>query len=318
MINDKLRESLHVIEEDASFIKRIRDVIRDAEKPNMSDEDRRKNINKAIAWVLHVLDFFVTVDMIDMEADLLRLCDEDPQGASHISDSLNDIALSLKQNYQFLCKEGTIYGPKCLPSFKEYYHLALRAFITDQSSGIKKPVPNYVLSYPDIEFIPASDNQIILREKLERLPNVDFSIDSIKQFIDNCFTWSDKINEYLSRMRKDKSIYEIDYQVLKGIHIECNGKVYYETTADRFADAIRNYEKPSFHLKNKDCFYAVLYALYENMGPLSKREQWLNAVLSSFELDRPNYSSTVNRIKSNKTEKLNKFYQKIISILENF
>ncbi len=318
MINEKTQESLAIVEKDASFMKGIKEVIQNFAKPGLTREEGLKYIKSAYAFILHVLDFYVTIDMMDMDADLLRLCVEDPQKASKFRESLNDAALSLKQNYQYLCKDGTLYGPDGLPGFKIYYAIVLSIYLEGQESGKDIILPDFFVSFSELEFLKVGDDSEQLQKKLEHLQQVEFSITNIKQFIDNCFQWSDKISEYLTRMRANKTVYEINRQTLNSIHAECNGVVYYDTTADEFARAIMNFEKPSFHLKNKDCFYAVLYALYENMGPLSKREQWLNAVLSSFELDRPNYSSTVNRIKSNKTEKLNKFYQKIISILENF
>lgn len=318
MINEKLQESLDVLEKDAAFIKRIRKTIQDAENPDLSQEERLEVIKKAHTWVLHILDFFVTIDMIDMDADLLRLSEEDPQTASRFRDSLNDTALSLKQNYQYLCKEGTIYGPEGLPGFKLYYTLALLTYLKGQESGKKIALPNYIVSYSEIEFFKVGANRAILEKKLKHLSQVDFSITSIKQFIDNCFLWSDKISEYQTRMRANKSSHEINRQTLNGIHEECNGVVYYNTSADKFARAMMNKEKPSFHLMNKDRFYAVLHALHLKMGALSNKDQWLNAVLNSFSIRKSDYMSTVKRIKDKKTKKLNDFYESIISIIDSY
>lgn len=316
MINNNLLESIEKLKKDADFIQGIKEVINSWNTKEYTSDKKNESIRKAQTWVLRVLDYYVTLDMMDIEADLLRLCTDDPLSALKLSDSLNEIAIVLKQNYQYLCKEGTIYRDG-LPSFKNYYMSALFLHIQSFSQG-KIEYPDYFIPYMSMEFMKAGDDLLFLTKKLDYVNKIDFTVSSIQNFIDDCFKWADKINEYLNRMRAYKEIFEINRNALNSIHAECNDVVFYYTTAEKFAAAIMNYEKPSFHLKNKDSFYAILYALYESMGPLSKREQWLNAVLSSFELDKSNYSSTVKRIKDGTTEKLNKFYNKILDILGKY
>lgn len=314
MINDFLKTSIEVLEKDASFIKNIKDVI----AANCSPDENVKNIKKAMTWILHVLDYVVTLDMIDMDADLLRLCDEDPIAALKLRDSLNDIGLSLKANYQILCKDGTIYGREGLPLFKHYYELALLKAIQslETNSVIRYPIPDYVISFSDMEFIIAGNDVELLKQKLNHLKNIDFSLNSIKGFINSCLSWSDRITDYTDRRRMNKSVYDFNTDVLRAIHQRCNGSVYGEASTDNFIKAIKNFEPPMFRVKIKDYFYAILYALFEHMGSLSHREAWVNTILPAFELEKKDYASTVKRIKDQKTGRLTSFYNEIVDILE--
>ena len=313
MINENLKKSISLLEKDASFIKNIKDVI-DA---NCSPDENKENINKAMTWILHVLDYFVTLDMIDMDADLLRLCNEDAKAALKFRNSLNDVGLSLKANYQILCKDGTIYGPEGLPLFKLYYKMALLMAIDSIETNRVITTPDYVIDFSAMEFIITPRNDVeLLKQKLNHLENIDFSLDSIKGFINNCLSWSDSITDYTNRRQMDKSVFDFNTDVLRAIHKKCNGMVYGQTSPNSFEKAIKNLERPVFRVIIKDYFYAILYALFERMGTLSSREGWLASILTAFELEKKDYSSTVKRIKDEKTEKLTSFYKEIVGILE--
>lgn len=314
MINKHIQESLEILEKDASFIKGIKEIIQKSEESGLTREEGMKSIKSAYALILHILDFYVTVDMIDMDADLLRLCDEDPQMAQRFHESLNDAALALKKNYQYLCKKGTIYELG-LPLFRDMYAVTLMAYLDKESPG-KIARPNFFLPFSEMEFIKIGNDRDTLENKLKHVSHVEFSINSIQRFIDKCFSWSDKISEYQTRQRVNKSIYELNLQTLNCIHAVCNDVAYYKTTADKFAEAMMNSEKSTLKIKNKNLFYAVLYALYLKMENLSIQEPWLNTVLKSFELERNNYASAVNRIKNENDTKLKAFFNKINSILD--
>lgn len=322
MINEHLLESMEALKADAVFIRGIKDTIENWDKEGWSQEIKNEKIKKTQKWVLRVLDYYVTLDMMDIDADLLRLCTDDPQTALRLGESLNEIALILKQNYQYLCQEGTIYGDDGLLNFKFYYTLALSAHIKHikcaaDGKSITPLPPNYIVTYPEMEFMKIGDNLQVLIQKLSRIEKIDFSLSSIKQFIENCFSWADSINGYLTRIKANKSVFEINRQTLNAIHAICNDDVFSSTDQSSFAKALMNFTRPTFRIIKKDRFYGLLFAFYEAMGTWSAKDNWLDAILTAFELEKNDYSSATSRIKKGRSsEALTEFYNKIRGIIE--
>ena len=313
MINEHLEKSLEILEKDSEFIKGMKDIVDDSFslKP---EEERIEDIVKAHKWILHVLDYCVTAEMIDMDADLARICQDKPNVALRLRKSLIDTALALKLNYQYLCKERTLYSDG-LPLFKLYYKIALLTKI--QGTTLPQNIPNYVLDFASMEFICSESDQLLLKRKLEQVDSTEFTFSSVKSFIDKCFSWADTINMYLDRMSLDRSVMDIDNTVLQKIYYHCGEKVFNQkATPKRFADAIRNISRPQFLIINKDYFYAILFAIYNSLGPLSSRDSWLKQVLQSFNLENSSYLNAKRRIEQETTPKLVEHYKEIKEIIE--
>ena len=314
---------MDALKADAVFIQGIKDTIENWDKEGWSQEIKDEKIKKTHKWVLRVLDYYVTLDTMDIDADLLRLCTNDPGVALRLGDSLNDIAIILKQNYQYLCQEGTIFGSDGLRIFKFYYKLALSSHIyhikcSKEGRSITPTPPAFVVTYPEMEFMRIGDNLQELILKLSRIEKIEFSLSSIKQFIENCFSWADRINGYLDRVKANRSVIEINRQTLDDIYAICNGDVFSNTNQSSFARALRNLASPTFRIIKKDRFYALLYAIYEATGLWSAKDSWLEAILTAFELEKKDYSSASSRIKKGKSsEALTAFYNEIRNIIEN-
>lgn len=323
MINEHLLESMEALRADAVFIRGIKDTIDNWDKDAWSEEIKNERIKKTFKWILRVLDYYVTLDMMDVDADLLRLCTEDPRAALRLGESLNEIAIILKQNYQYLCQEGTIYGSEGLPGFKLYYQFALFSYINHITSAAEgrsnAPIPpGFIATYPEIEFMRVGDNLQVLVQKLSRIDKIEFSLSSIKQFIEDCFSWADSINSYLDRIKANRSVFGMNRQTLGDIYRICNADVFASTDESHFAMVLMNLSKPTFRIIKKDRFYALLYALYEAMGTWSAKDRWLDAILSAFELEKKDYSSASSRIKKGKSsEALTEFYSKIKTIIDH-
>lgn len=314
MINEHLERSLEILERDSEFIKGVKDIVDDSFsiKP---EEGRLDDIVKAQKWVLHVLDYCVTAEMIDMDADLARLCHDNPKLALRLCKSLENTALELKINYQYLCKEGTLYSDG-LPLFKLYYKIALMTKL--QGTTLPQNIPNFVIDFASMEFICSESDQSLLERKLKQVESTEFTLSSIKKFIDKCFSWSDTINKYLNRMSMNRNVMSIDNTVLQKIYYHCGDKVFnQEATPQRFADAIRNISKPQFQIINKDYFYAILFAIYNSLGSLSSRDSWLKQILQSFNLENSSYLNAKRRIEQETTQKLLQHYKEIKQIIED-
>ena len=314
MINEHLEKSIEILERDSEFIKGVKDIADDSFS-RKSEEERLDNIVKAQKWILHVLDYCVTAGMIDMDADLARICQDNLKLALKLRKSLNDTALALKLNYQYLCKEGTIYSDG-LPLFKLYYKIALLTKL--QGTTLPQNTPNYIIDFSSMEFICSESDQLLLKRKLEQVESTGFTLPSIKSFIDKCFSWSETINTYLDRMSMNRSVMDIDNTILQKIYYHCGDKVFNQkATPQSFADAIRNISKPQFQIINKDYFYAILFAIYNSLGPLSSRDSWLKQVLQSFNLENSSYLNAKRRIEQETTPKLLEHYKQIKEIIED-
>ncbi len=317
MINENLEQSINLLENDALFIKNIKGIISSTyNQQETSDAELKANVKKAQSLILHILDYYVTLGMIDMDADLLRLCNDNPQLAKRLSRTLNDVGITLKQNYQYLCKEGTLYN-EGLPLFKVYYSLALQAAIND--TVVLSRVPDYVLEFKDIEFISTIDNAT-RKKKLELLNNTEFTLSSVQSFISNCLSWSDTIEDYLMRSRQYRTIIDVDDNILQSIFDYCshNVKIFSQSVSlISFVDAIKNIKPPIFQITQKDYFYALILAIYDSLGDLFPRNKWKDEVLKSFDLDLNNYRNAKSRIISGKAPKLESFYNEIRTIIQS-
>lgn len=312
MINENIEQSIEILEKDASFIANIKNVISRASDPTVSQDEVKADVKKAHSLLLHILDYCVTLGMIDMDADLLRLCIEKPLLAKRFSKTLNSVGVVLKQNYQYLCKEGTLYN-EGLPFFKQYYALALDAAI--KKSAVSTVIPDYVIDFNNMEFIRATNKDTLIK-KLELLDKTEFDIEAVRKFIDNCLSWSDTIDNYLKRAGTDRTILDMDDTILRSIFDFCGRNVFSSSsTSEAFVKAIKNIQTPTFQVQIKDYFYTLVLALYDSLGPLSPRDAWRDEVLKAFGLEAANYRNAKSRIKSDKASKLTLFYKDIVEII---
>lgn len=319
MINENLEQSIEILEKDGLFISNIKSIITSTSNPAATQDEVSANVKKAHSLILHILDYYVTVSLIDMDADLLRLCIDKPLQAKRLSRTLNNVGITLKQNYQYLCKEGTLYN-EGLPLFKYYYSLALQTAINE--TVIASTVPNFVVEFKDIEFIKTADKTTRMK-KLELLSKIEFDLESIKRFIDSSLSWADKIENYLARAGSNRTILDMDDTILMSIYDFCGKNVFSQSsTPEDFAKAIKNIKTPTFQVQEKDHFYALVLAIYNSLGSLAPRDAWRDEVLKAFELNPANYRSAKSRIesedkeKAKKTKKLKDLYNNILEIIQ--
>ena len=102
MINEYLNKTIPAIRSDAEFIKDF------PQKLATPGVDVDYMIRKASILILRIIDYYVTSSLIDMDADISRLCQQSPAEAMKYREELNAAGLNLKNNYQYLFKEGTI------------------------------------------------------------------------------------------------------------------------------------------------------------------------------------------------------------------
>ncbi len=319
MINDNTWNTIELLIKDANFFGGFQRKLDNFALSDTTEEEQNATIKDAYIFMMHVVDYYATVKMIDMEGDLARLCRENPTKAERLSASMSKSALVLKENYQRLLRKGTIYS-EGIALFPFIYSMKIQqSFIPDSGKDIiqSEPFPiNTPLS--ELELISANDDKDILVNKCKNALEMDFTESSIKEFIDKLFDWSDKITDYLNRMGEYKTVARIDDGKLRELYDFCieNG-VISSCKPDHFARALRNEEPPKFHLYNRDTFYAILYSIYELLGKLGTRDAWSNEIQEAFEIDRTSYSSLVSRIKSGKLSRLlAERYERIKEILK--
>lgn len=211
MINKYIEKTLSLILSDANFLV---DFSYKLEMFNQYDnEEKNTMIRNAWAFILHIIDYYVSSEVIDMEADISRLCINDPKKAEELRHQLNPAILSIKSNYQFLLKEGTIYS-QYLHTFPQAYAGVVAYYIDVKKgaspSALEPPFPFNYLRYSDIEFISVEDDLKILERKFKTALNLDFSALSVKAFIELSFAWADKIQEYLERCNANKTKVSLD------------------------------------------------------------------------------------------------------------
>jgi len=197
MINDHLDKTIACLVADAEYLSDFEFKLDSFD--GKSKEDQQNMIKSAFILILHIIDYYVTANMIDMEADIFRFCQRDPAGASKFADKINQAGLNLKCNYQRLFKEGTIYTDMIHTFTFTYVMLTTIGMDIKREANI--PLPNTPLGslrYEDFEFIAAADDEI-LEKKIQAARKLNFTLDSVKNFIDDCFKWSDKMKEYLDR-----------------------------------------------------------------------------------------------------------------------
>lgn len=315
MINKEIDKTFDLLVKDADFLANFDEKLENFSSPSVTKEEQNQMIRKAWLFILHVIDYYVTVSMIDMDADLSRLCQKDPIKAAKISKSLNRTAIAMKNNYQYLCKEGTIYTTG-LRGFVFLYGLCLGFKLDNVNIEEPVPFPCTYIDYSDVELIATGDDTELLEKKFQVCKTLDLTVQSIKDFIDSCFRWADGIDDILRRTHTDKTIADIDTERLTRVYVYCSGVAFKKTlTLEKFYAAIRNIEKPQHCIENADCFYALLLALYNSMGILSQRDKWLKSVLQNFELESSNYYNAKKRIENRITHKLCEHYDKIKELL---
>lgn len=315
MINEYLNKTISAIRSDAEFIKDF------PQKLATPGVDVDYMIRKASILILRIIDYYVTSSLIDMDADISRLCQQSPAEAMKYREELNAAGLNLKNNYQYLFKEGTIYTDEM--SIFPFQYAMLLGITLDVKHGADinelKPIPfgAIFLDYSEFELIYTDDDNI-LEQKFQKAKDLIFTLETVKDFINKCFEWSDKIQECLDRAHSNKTVINIDPNKLYRLHIYCNGQAYTSTTPEKFSTAIMGYSLPDFHVIHKDFFYSVLYAIYMVLGPLCPRDAWLRSVLSKFELPENDYYNAKSRLegKGKHTSKLIERYLEIRRILE--
>lgn len=241
--------------------------------------------------------------------------------AMKFREDLNAAGLNLKNNYQYLFKEGTIYTdgisifPVCYAMFLSISLDVKRGADINKLKPI--PVGPVFLDYSEFELI-YTDDENILEQKIQKAEKLNFTLETVKDFINKCFEWSDKIQECLDRACSKKTVINIDPNKLYRLHIYCNGQAYTSTTPENFSKAIMGYSLPDFHVIHKDFFYSVLYAIYTILGPLGPRDAWLRSILSKFGLSENDYYNAKSRLdgKGKHTSKLIERYLEIRRILE--
>lgn len=316
MINEHLDKTIDLLVKDSKFLTDFDEKLEGFNSPDITKEEQAQMIKNAGMWVLHVIDYYVTFNLIDMEADLSRLCRKDPKMASKFRDKLNEAAISMKNNYQYLCKEGTIYSDG-IGLFVPLYAFALKMVLNPKQFDFSTPKPFFAFSYPEVEFISAGEDKYIIERKFQELRKIDFSVDAINEFISTCFHWADKIEETLQRMHSYLTIADIDVQKLERVFMYCKVFTFKDSlTFEKFAAAIRNIEKPQYCIIHADSFYALVLALYNTMGSLSSRDKWLTSVIKNFELESSNYYNAKKRIENKATAKLCERYNEIKKLLE--
>jgi len=320
MINDHLDKTIACLVADAEYLSDFEFKLESFNAPGTTAKDQQEMVNSAFVLILHIIDYYVTVDIIDMEADIYRFCQKDPGGAAKFAEKINKAGINLKCNYQRFFKEGTIYTG-AIKTFPTFYAMLIGLSIDIKHganpAALLPNIPLMNLRYEDIEFIAAADDEI-LEKKFKSAKKLEFTLDSIKDFINDCFKWSDMMKDYLDRAFAGKNFISFDVNRLSKLHLYSNGKAYTNTSAEHFAQALTGQARPTFHIIHRDFFYTILYALYVNLGPLCPREQWLRDVLDRFELSDKDYYSTKSRLegKGKKTDKLIERFEEIQSILQ--
>lgn len=315
MINEYLDKTISAIKSDAEFMQDF------PQKLATPGADMNSMIRRAAILILRIIDYYVTSSLIDMDADISRLCQKSPREAAKFREDLNAAGLSLKNNYQYLFKEGTIYTDG-ISIFPIQYAMFLGMSI-DVKHGLDinklPPIPfgPIFLDYSEFELIYTDDDNI-LEQKFQKARHLNFTLETVKDFINKCFEWSDKIQECLDRAGLNKVVINIAPDKLYRLHSYCNGKAYTNTTPEKFATVIMGYSMPDFHVIHKDFFFSVLYAIYITLGPLCPRETWLKGLLSKLELPENDYYNAKSRLegKGKHTAKLIERYLEIKRILE--
>jgi len=120
MINDHLDKTIACLVADAEYLSDFEFKLESFDSKSKEDQDQMTS--SAFILIFHIIDYYVTAEMIDMEADIFRFCQKDPSGATRFADKINQAGLNLKCNYQRLFKEGTIYTT-LIETFPFFYSL---------------------------------------------------------------------------------------------------------------------------------------------------------------------------------------------------
>lgn len=315
MINKDIDKTLDLLVQDGEFLGNFENKLESFASPSTTKEEQNQMIRQAWKFLFHIIDYYVTFHLFDMDADLYRLCQKDPVKASKVADSLQKAAFSMKVNYQSLCKEGTIYDKPGINGFVPLYIMALDMRLQPSGDKMLASLPMIFLTYEDIEFFSVGGDQNLIKQKLKACQGVHFTLDTIKEFISNCFRWADEMNFALKSMQSERTIVDIDPHKLERVYEYCKDVAFNNLTLEQFAAAIRNIDKPKHCIQNADCFYALVLALYNAMGPLGSRDRWLTSVLQNFELESSNYYNAKRRIEKKETAKLCKRYNIIMELL---
>ena len=107
MINEHLDKTIATLISDADFLSDFPEKLRSFNDQDKTIEDQKAMIKRAAALILHIIDYCVTSSVIDMDADISRYCQRFPAEAKKLREKLNMAGLSLKENYQYLFKDGT-------------------------------------------------------------------------------------------------------------------------------------------------------------------------------------------------------------------
>lgn len=321
MINEHLDRTIATLMSDADFLSDFPEKLRSFNDQDKTIEDQKAMIKRAAVLILHIIDYCVTSSVIDMDADISRYCQRYPAEAKKFREKLNMAGLSLKENYQYLFKDGTVYTEK-IAMFSFIYSLFLGISIdirhgADVNQITPPPFGYLFMDYTEFEFISAVDDTV-LEKKFQLSKDLNFTLDSVKEFIDNCFKWSDKIQECLERSFSMRTTINIAPEKLYRLHDYCNAVAYTNTTPEKFAKALMGYSIPDFHVIHHDFFYSVVYALYLALGPLCPRDPWLRDTLARFELPDKDYYNAKSRIVGDRqnTTKIKKRFLEIQGILE--
>lgn len=315
MINDNTWKTIELLIKDAEFFDGFQGKLEKYELPNTTEEEQKAMIKNAYIFMMHVVDYYATFKMIDMDADLARLCRENPCKAEKLRESMNKSALILKENYQRLLTEHSVYSRNIwmFPMF--YSKLILQPNLSDNDETVPFPLDTPL---SEIELISANDDKTIRAIKSRAASEMELREESVTEFVDNLFKWSDTIADYLDRLGEYKTVAQIGDGKLRELYDFCiSERVITSCMPDHFARALRNEKIPKFHLLNKDTFYSIIYGIYEFLGKFGTRDTWRNEILVAFDIERTSYSSLESRIKNGNLSKvLKERYERIKEILE--
>lgn len=315
MINKTLEQTFATLISDAKFIKKFNENYNYLLSQG-TPQERFTTLKEFAAFVLHIIDWNVTMHLLDMEADILRLCEANPYKALEFRTSLNEAAIALKTNYQNFFNDSKEHKDN-FNSYKIVYCTLITKSICELNGTIStntKKHPFEEILDIDYEFIYSNHDEKILQKKLNTATKIEISTESVKEFTDKCFKWSDEIKASLERINLNKTIIAMNLYTLERIHSHCNGYAY-NTSFENFAKAIMGSNNPNFHVLHADAFYAALLAIYNSLGCLTPRDNWLKSILNNFGLEQKNYYNAKNRIINNKTPKLSEWYHNIMSII---
>lgn len=324
MINTNINKTIDLLISDGKFIEELQEQINAYNSPQTNEKQKIEIIKKCSLLNFRIIDYIVSSHLIDMEADLLRLCEEDPIKARKYKDSINNAALAYKKNYQILYD-----NPSSIFAWFDIMLITYRQFLAIKldnapASLIGPSLAAMNISFEDIEFVSSGNDRDVLEQKFQIAKNLNLEKKNVIDFIERCFHWADAIDDILSRQKSDRTIVDIKPIVIQNIYNYCKGEAFDCASIADFEKVITNRcTQPSFKILNKEFFYTLLYAIYSSLGVISQRDAWVHSILRCFDLEDKDYYAAKSRIDSRDPLKKNQYtkqqirFEEIIKLLQN-